>query len=298
MDVLKTMRVGAVASFAGIPKDLPREKMPEYVIDKAIEYDLGVAQIQVPANMPDAYYAALRAKCEEHDIELDVGATMSLFELTGENAAQARQDLVDMVQVMKKLNATIMRRGYGRLSYETSRFNLAYPYEKHMQFLIDNLKEAEKILAPEGIYLAIENHCDFKGTEHAEIFKAVGSKYIGCALDTANGYTVYCDPIDEVRALAPYTITTHIKDMVVRRDKGWRIPFYPSGCALGDGNAEAANAVNIIAANCPRPEGLHLIVENGWVEYPEGVTDSEKAAISLELYLKGINFLKKMTGKI
>jgi sugar phosphate isomerase/epimerase len=289
MDVLKTMRVGAVASFAGIPKDLPREKMPEYVIDKAIEYDLGVAQIQVPANMPDAYYAALRAKCEEHDIELDVGATMSLFELTGENAAQARQDHVDMVQVMKKLNATIMRRGYGRLSYETSRFNLAYPYEKHMQFLIDNLKEAEKILAPEGIYLAIENHCDFKGTEHAEIFKAVGSKYVGCALDTANGYTVYCDPIDEVRALAPYTITTHIKDMVVRRDKGWRIPFYPSGCALGDGNAEAANAVNIIAANCPRPEGLHLIVENGWVEYPEGVTDSEKAAISLELYLSLIH---------
>jgi hypothetical protein len=28
MDVLKTMRVGAVASFAGVPKDLQR-KMPE-----------------------------------------------------------------------------------------------------------------------------------------------------------------------------------------------------------------------------------------------------------------------------
>ncbi|NLN47073.1 MAG: sugar phosphate isomerase/epimerase [Clostridiaceae bacterium] len=298
MDVLKTMRVGAVASFAGIPKDLPREKMPEYVIDRAIEFDLDVAQIMVPANMPDAYYDNLRGKCEAHGIELDVGATMSLFELTGDNAAKARQDLIDMVQVMKKLNATIMRRGYGRLSYETSRFNLAWPYEQHMQFLVDNLKEAEKILAPEGIYLAIENHCDFKGTEHAEIFKAVGSPFVGCALDTANGFTVYCDPIDEVRALAPYTITTHIKDMVVRRDKGWRIPFYPSGCALGEGNAEAEKAVKIIAENSPHAKGLHLIVENGWVEYEEGTTDDQKAAISKEMYLKGINFLKKMTGKI
>ena len=298
MDVLKTMRVGAIASFAGIPKDLPKEKMAEYVIDKAIEYKLDVAQVQVLPNMPDAYYEVIRGKCEAHGIELDVGATMSLFELTGGNAAQARQDLADMVAVMKKLNATILRRGYGRLSYDTSRFNLAYPIEKHMQFLIDNLKEAEKILAPEGIYLAIENHCDFKGTEHAEIFKAVGSRYIGCALDTANGYTVFCDPIDEVRALAPYTITTHIKDMVVKRDKGWRVPFYPSGCALGEGNAEAKNAVSIIAANCPHAKGLHLIVENGWVEHAEGLTDVEKAANSLEMYVKGINFLKKMTGKI
>ncbi len=298
MEVLKTMRVGAVASFAGFPRDLPREKMPEYVIDRAIEYDLDVAQIMVPANMPDAYYDQLRGKCEEHDIELDVGATMTLFELTGDNAAQARQDLQDMVQVVKKLGAKIMRRGYGRLSYETSRFNLAWPYEQHMQFLIDNLKEAEKIVAAEGIYLAIENHCDFKGTEFAEIFQAVGSEYVGCALDTANGYTVYCDPIDEVRALAPYTITTHIKDMVVRRDKGWRIPFYPSGCALGDGNAESEKAVRIIAEHSPHANGLHLIVENGWVEYEEGLSDAEKAEISKQMYIKGIQFLKKLTGKI
>ena len=263
MDVLKTMRVGAIASFAGIPRDLPKEQMAAFTIDKAIEYDLDVAQVSVLPNMPDSYYDGLRGKCEEHGIELDVGATMSLFDLTGDNAAQARQELLDMAAAMKKLNATIMRRGYGRLQMETSRYNKAIPIDQHMQFLIDNLKVAGKLLAAEGIDLAIENHCDFKGFEFVEIFKAVGAPNVGCALDTANGYTVFCDPIDEVKALAPYTITTHIKDMVIRREKGWRIPFYPSGCALGDGHAEAKKAVEILATDCPRANGLHLIVENG-----------------------------------
>ena len=232
MDVLKTMRVGAVASFAGIPKDLPREKMAEYVIDRAIEFDLDVAQIMVPANMPDAYYDNLRGKCEEHGIELDVGATMSLFELTGDNAAKARQDLVDMVQVMKKLNATIMRRGYGRLSYETSRFNLAWPYEQHMQFLVDNLKEAEKILAPEGIYLAIENHCDFKGTEDPRSSKRSGSPFCSeCALDTRHGFTCIVTRSTKGCARAvPITLISKTWSCVATKVG---IPFYRADVALG-----------------------------------------------------------------
>ncbi len=120
--------------------------------------------------------------------------------------------------------------------------------------------------------------------------------FVGCALDTANAY-VYATRSTKCARLRRIHHNPY-QDMVVRRDKGWRIPFYPSGCALGEGNAEAEKAVRIIAENSPHAKGLHLIVENGWVEYEEGTTDEQKAEISKEMYLKGIQFLKKMTGKI
>ncbi len=301
MDVRKTMKVGSVSTFPGNPWDmkLPMDKMAELSINGAIKYGLDCAQIMALPNMPDAYYDWIRGNSEEHGIELDIGATMSLFELTGENAAKARQDLLDMVQVMKKLNATIMRRGYNaRLSFEGSRYNKEFPIEKHMQFVIDNLKAAEEILAPEGIYLAIENHCDFMGNEWAEIFKAVGSKFVGCAFDSANGFTVFCDPVTEAEAVAPYTITTHMKDMVIKRDTTWRVPFYPSGCALGDGHSNIEKIVDILAEKSPYAKGLHLIVECGWVEPVEGLTKDEAGLRTLAMYEKSWTLLKKITGKI
>ncbi|MBP7402391.1 MAG: sugar phosphate isomerase/epimerase [Clostridia bacterium] len=301
MDVLKTMKVGSVSTFPGNPWDLklPMDKMAELAINGAVKYGLDCAQIFALPGMPDSYYDWIRGTCEEHGIELDIGATMSLFDLTGENAAKARQDLLDMVAVAKKLNARIMRRGYnGRLSFEGSRYNKDFPLEQHKQFVIDNLKAAEKILAPEGIYLAIENHCDFTGPEFAEMFKAVGSEYVGCAFDTGNGFTVFCDPLIEAEALAPYTITTHMKDMVIKRDAGWRVPFYPSGCALGDGHADVDRIVRILAEKSPYAKGLHLIVECGWVEPVEGLTKEEAGLRSLAMYEKSWNYLKQITGKI
>ena len=219
MNVLNTMKVGSVSTFAGVLWTTPMDQWADLAMDGAVKYGLDCAQLFLMPGKPDSYYEGIRARCEESGLELDIGATMSLFDLTGENGAKAREDLLEMVRIAKIVNAKIMRRGYnGRLSFEDSRFNKEKPLEQHMQFVIDNLKAAEEILAPEGIYLAIENHCDFKGSEFAEIFKAVGSDYVGCALDTGNGFTVFQDPIDEAIALAPYTITTHIKDMVIRRD--------------------------------------------------------------------------------
>ncbi len=300
MDVRKTMRVGSVSTSPGSPWDLklPMEKMAEWTIHGAIKYKLDCAQIFALPHMPEDYYEWIRGTCEEHDITLDIGATMSLFDLTGENSEQAQQDLLEMVAVAKKIGARIMRRGYnGRLAYEYSRYNKDWPLEQHMQHVIDNLRAAAKILAPEGIYLAIENHCDFMGTELADIFKAVGSEFVGCALDTGNGFTVYCDPVIEAEALAPYTITTHVKDMVIKRDSGWRVPFYPSGCALGDGHANIEKILEILARESPHANGLHLIVECGWVEPVAGLSKEEADLRSLEMYEKSWNYLKKWTGK-
>ena len=99
------------------------------------------------------------------------------------------------------------------------------------------------------------------------MFEMVGSKSVGCALDSANSYTVFSDPIDDAVRLAPWTISTHMKDMIMIQDNTDynAIPFRPVGCACGEGHVRIDKVLDILAEDCPCAEGLPIIIETGWV---------------------------------
>ena len=186
---------------------------------------------------------------------------------------QAAAAIKEGIRKGKLIGANILRTGYGRFHIDTTRFSKNIPVKQHLETLANNLKEAAKIFEDEGVYCAIENHCDFTGKEWAEVFAAVGSPYIGCALDTGNGYTVYCDPNEDVEVLAEYTITTHIKDMAVipYDSKGDLIPFQARGVVLGEGNVDIPRTIDILDQKCPHANGLHLVLELGWANYVDDV---------------------------
>jgi 3-oxoisoapionate decarboxylase len=167
------------------------------------------------------------------DIELE-GSTRSIFtpigSTPGDQAAELRRD----IDTARAVGMTVMRSGYGRLTIETSRFDLGTKPSEHRRHMVACLAAAAKVAEDAEFPLAVENHCDLHGRELAEILAEVDSPYIGAALDTGNGFTVYCDPQDDIDALAPYTFTTHMKDMRVEQSpiRG-TIPFLPRGCGLG-----------------------------------------------------------------
>jgi sugar phosphate isomerase/epimerase len=65
--------------------------------------------------------------------------------------------------------------------------------------------------------LAIENHKDWTADEMAALMKEKASRWLGVCLDTGNNIALLDDPMATVEALAPYAISTHIKDMGSRR---------------------------------------------------------------------------------
>src|SRR5690606_19702246 len=158
--------------------------------------------------------------------------------------------------------------------------------------MVDCLKEAAKVAEDMGFPLAVENHCDITGRELADILAEVGSDYVGAALDTGNGFTVYCDPQDDIEALAPYTFTTHIKDMRVEQSpiRGL-IPFLPRGCRLGEGHVDIDGAVALLAEKSPKAEGLHLLVESGWVSFPP---DGDEPDVRRDILEHGGRYLTKL----
>lgn len=74
--------------------------------------------------------------------------------------------------------------------------------------------------------VAMENHKDWTAEEMAALMKEYSSEYLGVCLDFGNNLSLLDDPYEVVEALAPYTISTHMKDC--------RVSMGPNGLLLGD----------------------------------------------------------------
>jgi len=91
---------------------------------------------------------------------------------------------------------------------------------------IASLQLAEPVMRRHKMTLALENHKDWKAVELAEILKDLDSEWMGATLDFGNNIALMDDPMEVVHALAPYLVTTHVKDMGVEE--------YPDGFLLSE----------------------------------------------------------------
>ena len=233
----------------------------------------------------------LRARADELGVEIEpyVGG---LFDLAGPDGDDARARFLASISAARLLGGPYVRAGYGQLTVETSRFSRAVPLEQHLDRLIASLRLAAPIARDEGVVVALENHCDFTGREIARVVEAVDSPALRTALDTGNGFTVFCDPADDLAALAPYTVTTHVKDMkIVPRIEPGRVPYLAVGCALGQGNVPIAEVVRRVFAEGPRGRETPLIVEGGWTLFEPGV---DPLPATEEMVAQSIAYLRSL----
>lgn len=133
--------------------------------------------------------------------------------------------------------------------------------------------------AARGCRLALENHADYRGHEIAWVIAAVDSPGLRARLDTGNAFWTFEDPLDAAEALAPYTITTHMKDIEILQYGRHR------GAVLGQGHVDFPRIIELLRERSPEPERLPLIAE---VEaLPEG-TDEAAAGDASLAYLRGL----------
>lgn len=105
------------------------------------------------------------------------------------------------------------------------------------------LPQAATWLEREGLQAGIENHKDYLGTELAEMLRSVGSAHLGACVDFGNNLALLEDPLATIEALAPYAVTTHLKDMAVRPCEGG---FELSEVPLGKGILPIARIVGML----------------------------------------------------
>jgi len=122
------------------------------------------------------------------------------------------------------------------------------------------LQAIEPVLARHQLRLAVENHKDQRVSEKVAMLKGLSSEWVGLCADFINNLALLEDPVETLRALAPWAITAHIKDAVVRE---YEDGFLLADVALGEGFLDLPAMVRLLReANPSIHFGLEIITRD------------------------------------
>ena len=111
------------------------------------------------------------------------------------------------------------------------------------------MPRAKAALDAHKLEVGIENHKDWRADELVELIRSAGSPYLGACVDFGNNISLLEDPLDTVTRLAPYAVTTHLKDMALRPyESGFELSEVP----LGTGICPLAKMVEVLRKARPR----------------------------------------------
>lgn len=105
------------------------------------------------------------------------------------------------------------------------------------------LRRVEAQLKQHKLLIGIENHKDWLADELAEMLGRISNPYLGACVDFGNNLALLEDSIEVAQKLAPFVVTTHLKDMAIRP---YDLGFEMSEVPLGDGFLQLAKIVEIL----------------------------------------------------
>ncbi len=183
----------------------------------------GAAGIQTGLGVRDAEYVKrLRQALEDQQMYFEAAVA-----LPKDDSDVGRFD--DELRVAKEAGASVVRTVClsGR-RYET--FDSADQFRNFAERSWKSLQLAAPVAERHKLPLAVENHKDWRIDEMLAWLRRLDSKYVGICLDTGNSIALLEDPHAVVEAYAPWTLTTHFKDMDVREyDEGFLLSEVPLG---------------------------------------------------------------------
>ncbi len=228
-------------------------------------HDLGAAGIQTPLT---GDFAKIRARAEQLGMYVEA---MVPLPKDGDAATFERG-----LQNAKEAGAVALRAGYlsGR-RYET--FTTLADWQGFVTAAHKSIEVALPLLDKYKIPLGIENHKDWTADEHLALMKKYSSEYLGVCLDFGNNISLLDDPMDMVVKLAPYTVSTHLKDMAVAPHP---TGFIMSEMPLGQGFLDLPKMISLIQQARPStrlslemitrdPLVIPCLTDKYWITFPE-----------------------------
>ena len=203
--------------------------------------EIGAGGIQLDLGVRDKSYAAqLRQKIESDGMYIEGSIRLP----------RDKQDIdrfTSEVRTAKQAGAQILRTVMmsGR-RYEI--FDSLQAFREAADRTWRSLVLAEPIVAKENMRLAIENHKDWRADELMDILHRLSSSHVGACVDFGNSIALLEDPMRVVETLAPFAMTTHIKDMAMEEyDRGFLLSEVP----LGEGCLDLPKMIELLEQKNP-----------------------------------------------
>ena len=185
-------------------------------------HSLGAGGIQIALDSSAPEYAArLGRRCQELGMYLEAIVPLPQPDSLG--------DFEQRVAAAKLAGALCLRSA----CLPTRRYETFTSLEDWKKFAVQSrqrLLNVLPILERQRLPLGIENHKDWIADELVGLLRGFSSEWLGACVDTGNNIALLEDPMEVVEKLAPYAVTTHIKDMAADEyQDGFRMAEVPCG---------------------------------------------------------------------
>ncbi len=207
------------------------------LIDYAAKIELDSIQISSVGDyesLDDAYLARVKDHIKRQGLSVE-GGTGCICP-TSRSYSPKNGDPVEYtlkgLRVAKAVGASVMRCFMGSSADRLG----TLPIEGHIEATVKVLRSVRSQALDLGVRIAVENHSgDMQARELKALIEEAGKDYVGACLDTGNPIWAVEDPMVSLEVLAPYVLSTHVRDSVVYE--------HPRGAAaqwvaLGDGSID------------------------------------------------------------
>jgi sugar phosphate isomerase/epimerase len=214
---------------------LPADKF----LDLCVQFGAGGAEVdwsQIDSRAP-ADLATLASRVGRDHLALELSVPSSCLESPEAYAEMAR---VAGALGVERVRVALL---YGR-RYET--FKTRDEWDTWHAKWRRQLLAMKKTIEAAPVLVGIENHKDLHGAELAALLREIDSPKVGVCFDFGNNIALLEEPLETLHQLAPFVITTHLKDMAVRpTPEGFELSEVP----LGDGLLPLAEMIATLRAH-------------------------------------------------
>ncbi len=204
-------------------------------------------------SLDESHLRRVKAYADARHLSIEAGMTSICPTSKRFNPAEgsAEEQLTRMFGVARTLGSPIVRCFLG--SFQDR------PIEPHIEAAVKVLRNVKTRCQDAGLKIAVENHAgDMQARELKTLIEEAGKDFTGACLDSGNPVWAIEDPHLTLETLAPYVLTTHVRDSAVWEDeKGIGVVW----TALGEGSVGIDRWIRRFAELCPgRPLSLEIIV--------------------------------------
>jgi len=215
------------------------------------------SEIRFLGGLEEAHLKKVREHADRLGIQIEVGMrsicpTSSAFD---PKQGTAEEQLARMLDAARILGSPIVRAFLGHGGDRRGKLSI----DAHIENAVKVLRTSRARILGSGLKIAIENHAgDMQAREVKTLIEEAGTDIVGSCRDSGNPLWAIEDPHLTLETLAPYVLTSHLRDSAVwRTAEGSAVQWV----RLGEGNVGIDRYLSRFAELCPgKTVSLEVIV--------------------------------------
>jgi len=225
---------------------------------------LYITSLDALENFEEGYLREVRAKAKDHGLDILLGSwsicpTSKAF---NKKWGTAEEHLALGLRLAKALGSPVLRVILGTREDRRTDGGI----EARIADTAKVCRAVRNQAVDSGVKISIENHAgDMQAWEIISLVEAAGKDYVGITYDSGNAAWTLEDPLASFEALAPYVLSTHMRDsMIWEYEEGAKVQW----TALGEGCVDLKRLFEKLAEACPGV-AVHAETISGFaVEFP------------------------------